>query len=280
MSIASRFLFSFIIGLMFNAFSSFEEGVEDLKEESATPVLRELVPAREYANFSTSFDRVVTIGRYCLTKREINLYFNPDQPDYKQTRSGFADLFDWMIIKSYVLFAEALRRNLNDFFELEDFRVRRQKPFPVVQNTKYSMIWNHLFHKKQITGKFTIGDFAENFCEIKEKIEHLKERFIQARTKKTLYIIAQKDRALCRETLVLLRDSLTAIRQGNTDFMLLTIFEEKPCESFENIVVREDPNLMTSWQERGCRSSWKEILDEFRFDESFKSQWRTGLPKI
>ena len=231
----------------------------------------------------TVFERVIGIGSNCLTKSQINGYFSPEFPP-RETKSGHADLFDWMRICDYHSFAAALRTGLTDFFELEDFTIHYEaygSPHLVdhksmLWNHKNNMIWRHLFDSaagQQLwsaarDGELTPAKLEEIFPQIKTKLNHLKEKFITAKDQKTLYVISHYE--VDGETppdlnaLKEVRDALTAIRGGDTHFTLLFLPHEQKFDGIENIVVREAKNLKSGW-DGGDSARWKEILDVFRF---------------
>ena len=74
----------------------------------AAPISPPSASVDGYANLDTVFERVIGLGRNCLTKAQINLFFNGAGKRWHETKSGKADLFDWMVIPDYDLFAQAL----------------------------------------------------------------------------------------------------------------------------------------------------------------------------
>ncbi len=231
----------------------------------------------------TPFERVIAIGSNCLTKGQINGYFAPELPP-RETKSGHADLFDWMRICDYYSFAAVLSKGLTDYFELEDFTIHYEtygSPHLVdhkamLWNHKNNMIWRHLFDSAagkalwsaERDGELTPAKLEEILPQIKTKLDHLKEKFITAKDKKTLYIISHYE--VDGETppdlnaLKEVRDALTAIRGGNTCFTLLFLPQEQKFDGVENIIVCEAKNLKSGW-DGGDSARWKEILDAFRF---------------
>ena len=231
----------------------------------------------------TVFERVIGIGSNCLTKSQINGYFAPGFPSRK-TKSGHADLFDWMRICDYYSFAAALHNGLTDFFELENFTIHYEtcgsaevaNHKSMLWNHKNNMIWRHLFDSAagkalwsaKRDGELTPAKLEEIFPQIKTKLNHLKEKFISAKDKKTLYVIshyevdgeAPPDLNALKEV----RDALAAIRGGDSRFTLLFLPHEQKFDGVENIIVREAKNLKSGWN-GGDSARWKEILDAFRF---------------
>lgn len=182
----------------------------------------------------TVFERVIGLGFWCATKGQINAYFCPELP-WMKTKKGHADLFDWLFINDYNKLSLALSNELNDFFELKDMSTHDSGFF----NKKYNMNWNHL------RNNFSAETYSPEtfFQQTKEKIDYLKEKFIDAKTNKTLYIISHPECGPNLETLIKVRDSLTKIREGNNQFRLLFVTNLKKYEGIENIIVREAKNL-------------------------------------
>ena len=180
----------------------------------------------EYANLDTVFQRVIGLGNMCMTKKQINQFFNPSASNDTNTKKGHADLFDWVAISDYNLFAQLLSNQLNDFFKSpDDFELTNTLSRWVnVIDKKYKMNWPHLLEHGDIWspekhGELTTEKFRTIYPQIKQKLDYLKEKFIQAKDKKTLYVFTVIRQDL--ETLVHLRNSLVEIRNGNKQFILL-----------------------------------------------------------
>ncbi len=222
-----------------------------------------------YASLDTEFERVIGLGHWCLTKGQINKHFAPEL-HLMATKKGHADLFDWLYIHDYFRFAIALEHRLEDFFERKDFYVKDGKS-RVIFNRKYNMCWNHLFSSHLMGGdtKGVNSDLTEQeldllFPSIKEKINYLKDKFISAKKNKTLYIISHPGKGPSLETLVRVRDSLLATREGDKNFCLLFMPNSQTYEGTENIIVREAKNLSTNWT-GADPIRWKQVLGEFKF---------------
>ena len=151
----------------------------------------------EYANLDTVFERVIGLGYWCETKGQINAYFQPEKP-WMETKKGHADIFDWLFINDYNCLSLSLNNHLEDFFEKYDFYIIPNNHDKAIVNRKYNMCWNHLFdgYTKTYTDFEGRGDFLTEQCldsvfpKIKEKINYLKDKFIESKTNKTLYIIS------------------------------------------------------------------------------------------
>ena len=236
-----------------------------------SPEVAERASSTEYATLDTVFERVIGLGNMCMTKKQINQFFNPSSSDDRNTKKGHADLFDWVAISDYKLFAQLLSNQLNDFFKSpDDFELKNTLSRGVnIIDAKYKMYWPHLLEHGDIWspekhGELTTEKFRTIYPQIKQKLDYLKEKFIQAKDKKTLYVFTVIRQDL--ETLVHLRNSLVEIRNGNKQFILLCIPHKQTFESFENIFVREAQHLdrVALW-ERGDPVRWGEILSEFKF---------------
>ena len=229
----------------------------------------------EYATLDTVYGRVITLGSFCLTKGQINAYFEPTSP-WMKTKKGHADLFDWLWIPDYRKFAQALENHLEDFFERKDFDIiiSTQTPNIEIGNRKYEMFWNHLFEtytgtyneRNRTIDKLTEEILDREFPSIYEKINYLKKKFIGAKQHSTLYIITGKIGGveLDLDTLLQVRNALTTIRDGNKHFCLLYVSENPLCENTENIIVRTAKSLGPRWNQADP-VRWREILDEFKF---------------
>ncbi len=229
------------------------------------------------------FERVIGIGSNCLTKAQINQYFVPGSPN-RETKKGQADLFDWMRVCDYYSFARSLSNGLSDFFEIEDFTSHYEtygSPKVVDHKTmfwnhKHNTIWRHLFDSEESQklwsavrdGEMTPEKLKEVFTPIRGKLDYLKKKFIAAKDKKTLYIISHYEmdgeNPPDLGAITCVRDALVQIREGDGQFVLLFLPQEKKFDSFENIIVREAKNLKSGW-DGGDSARWKQILDEFKF---------------
>lgn len=251
-----------------------EIGTDQIAMQTAdfTEIPKEIT-SHAYATQDTIFERVITLGHICTTKSQVNVYFNPG-PDSRQTKKGHGDLFDWMFIYDYGRLADALSSNLEDIFERNDFIKTRFIENKAVFNQKYNMQWNHLFDKRMCAYSehstrnwneyVSLEYFHEHFEEVKSKIEYLRERFISAKTQKTLYIISHPQNGPNLETLIQVRDALTHIREGNRNFCLLFVPNIQTYDGAENIIIRPAKKLREGW-DGGNPARWREILGEFHF---------------
>ena len=235
-----------------------------------SPEVAERASSTEYATLDTVFERIITLGSDCLPKGQINKFFVPERK-FNDTKKGHGDLFDWMLMENYNLLAEALENNLTDFFEREDLSITTFYPV----STKYEMHWLHMFHEANERAgwisrmphdkKSQVDFLDQEFPKVKEKMNYLRDKFISAKDKKTLYVIHEKKNLIERETLSHLRDSLKSIRQENKDFAILFVTTRERFSSFDNILVRESTKVMPGGWDHGDPVRWREILDEFKF---------------
>ncbi len=224
----------------------------------------------EYANLDTVFERVITLGQDCVSKGHINAFFNPEQTDARLTKKGHADLFDWMQIQDYNLFAKAIESKLSDFFDRDDLEI---KPAYVVTlyNNKYKMRWWHLFDGAYIKNSFkdisvlTEEKLNDLFPLIKRKIDYLKNKFLEAKYKKTLYVISTPNVGFDLKTILDLRDSIEKSRDNDKNFFILFVPQIKTFESTENILVRTSDQYLQLWHQGSDQLRWNEILSEFKF---------------
>jgi hypothetical protein len=196
----------------------------------------------EYHNYHIShpIEKLISLGNWCSTKANINLFLNPNM-DWKKTIEENGDLFDWMCMGDYEYLIYALNNNLQDIFCKDDIvildNVLTDEGKPVlinaVYNTKYKMIWPHLFDN---LSDFSLGEDINKLNDlvtmkkIYSKFEYLTNKFISANEKNVLYIITFDDHIFVpeiirplkpsKETIISLRDALTKIR-GNANFILL-----------------------------------------------------------
>ena len=217
-----------------------------------------------------NFIRIIGLGSACTTKVQINLYFNPGSNPI-QTKANKADVFDWLHINDYNLFADAINQ---DFFKLEDFSTNTVlNTEAAIINTKYNMLWNHIFKGMKPPTPMTDLFLKKNFNELKNKINYLTEKFYSAREVKTLYIISDVDydplnlkKRPTFEDLVKLRNSLIENRENN-NFILLYIGINTNFENFENIVIYKDVFPHGSIFNTEINPNWKKALDQFEFSE-------------
>ena len=235
-----------------------------------SPEVAERASSTEYATLDTVFERVIGLGRNCLTKGQINLFFNPQNSQF-QTKSGKADLFDWMEIFDYDLFLKALSNKFENFFKKEDFAINGSSHYEL-RDLKHGIRWVHILEKylestpkeHKCDPEYLLSVFYENFDQEKAKIDYLVPRFINAKSKKTLYVISYSP-ILPHETLINIRNALIDIRDGDTQFALLFVSENQGQENFENIIMREASNVNSGWEVKPDPVRWGEILSEFKF---------------
>ncbi|MBA4249103.1 MAG: hypothetical protein C0432_00055 [Candidatus Puniceispirillum sp.] len=250
-----------------------EGTLEDLTISNSKSLTSDICPCdhlSEYATMDTVFERIIGLGSDCVTKGQINLYFCPTE-DWKATKKGHADLLDWLIIKDYSLLADAFLNNLTDFFEHEDFQPEIVCGWKTLINTRYDMHWNHLFNSehegywvKNIEGEFSKESIDLIFPEIRRKIDYLKDKFLQAKDKLTLYVIHDKYYKFSKDVLLKLCSSITNLRSGNKNFALLLVMKKKTIDNFQNIFIFESNKVAPGW-DGGDSARWKEILDQFKF---------------
>lgn len=227
-----------------------------------------LEPIYGYAKSDIVFERVITLGQNCIPKGHVNAFFNPSQIDSRKTKKGQADLFDWMTIDDYDLFAKTALNKLDDFFEQQDFKIVHTW-CELLVNKKYNMGWWHLFHSEfeglnEDFTNVTEEKLNKVFPLIKGKINYLKEKFISAKDKKTLYIISTAGSGPCKSTITNIRNALTVARDNNKEFAILFVPQVQTYTSFENIIVRESKQFLQLWH-GGNQIRWNEILSEFKF---------------
>ena len=217
----------------------------------------------QYATIQTEYSRIITLGSWCQTKGQINNYFSPNTP-ITQTKKGHADLFDWLFISDYSKLADALHKNLEDFFEFEDFKWKI-KPYASNINIKYHVHWNHLWSDHNaFEMPLSLGEIEEIFPQIKLKIDYLRQKFIDAKQYPTLYVVSHSESGPSKTDIEKLRNSITQIRDGKTDFSILFISKNPTFESFDNIYVRQSTPISCCWTQADS-VRWKQILDEFKF---------------
>jgi hypothetical protein len=113
-------------------------------------------------SISPSIEKIISLGNWCSTKANINLFLNPDK-DWKNTIEGNADIFDWMCMGDYDYLIEALNNNLQDIFCKEDLVILdnvltedgQAVLINAIYNLKYKMIWPHLFDN---LSDFSLGE--------------------------------------------------------------------------------------------------------------------------
>lgn len=229
-----------------------------------------------YATLDTIYERVIGLGRNCLTKAQINLYFDrliEDQSKWEKVKPGQADIFDWMEITNYDLFAQALSNKLENFFEKDDFAVTEPSHYEL-RNLRYEMRWVYILSKylkeiaedKKNDPESLLETFLCHYEDEKTKINYLKEKFIRAKAKKTLYIISCVPMPSL-ETLIKVRDGLTIIRDEDKQFSLLVVSNDNDQETqnFENIIIRKASNVNASWKVEPDPLCWESIFSELKF---------------
>ena len=227
---------------------------------------------------SKEIERVITLGAGCSTKGAVNAYFCPDI-SISQTKKGHADLFDWTLIRDYPLLCSALTNKLSDFFEWKDF------DWNLFLNKKYNVRWAHLFHNSFNSEyyqfevgldkywpnkddlKLKITRIKKYFPEIRSKIEHLKKKFLNANSQRTLYIVFESHKGygiLNKVELLNLSIALEQFRE-NDNFVLLYLSNEKRFDSvLEKNIISIEGYIGKSWDSFN-REQWHEILSHFRF---------------
>ncbi len=93
-----------------------------------------------------TFERVISLGQKCLSKKQINEYFNPGENPLK-SKSGKGDIFDWTIINDYTLLAECIENEFLGFFDKENLELKNYQAGDIL-NTRYNINIGHLFESK------------------------------------------------------------------------------------------------------------------------------------
>ncbi|MDP3371567.1 MAG: hypothetical protein Q8S21_01530 [Candidatus Paracaedibacteraceae bacterium] len=197
-----------------------------------------------------------------MTKGSINFYFTDRRWPSKE---GTSDLFDWLVIDHYDLFAKALVNKLDDFFEKKDFIDANGIFTPT--NQKYMMHWVHMLESeisKDFENDKKLEVFNNFFERDKSKMQYLKEKFINSKNKKTVYIFNEANFCVNMDAPIKIRNALNVVRDGNKDFILLWVTICKKFDDLENILVREDPGILDLWADKKS-VGFCQILDEFKF---------------
>ncbi len=224
-----------------------------------------------YGTLDTVYERVIGLGKNCLTKAQINLFFNP-QGDHFSTKPGQADLLDWVSIEDYSLLIESLEKGFDNFFQKESFKVTIPSHFHLT-DTNCGVRWVHLLsnyiqsvpENSKNDPNFLLQTFQEKaYDQEKSKIDYLKKKFINAKNKNTIYILS-KEPALPWETVLKLRNALTILREGNKNFMMLLVSQQKIYDDFENIIVRHTSNVNETYLVEPDQAAWSSIFKEFKF---------------
>lgn len=233
-----------------------------------------------------TINRVISLGNWCSTKATINLYLNPRQK-WSKTPKGHADLFDWMLIGDYDYLATAITNNLDELFEKKDL-IKMDNIFTPtgeivivngIYNAKHKMIWPHLFDS--LSG-FDLNSSREAlfdgndeiFQTVKSKINYLREKFISAHDKRTLYVITYDDHIDIPEivrpqkpsfdTIVKIRNALRHMRK-NDNFILLFITANQITFMHENIIATNNENTKCFFDNVISEDSQR-IFGEFSYD--------------
>jgi hypothetical protein len=216
---------------------------------------------------------VVSIGGCCLTKREINRYFAPGV-NYIETKSGHGHFFDWTGIFDYKMLASIIRTKLSGVFDIENLEIAPRysvggHPYPVIINTVYRLRWKHLLEAKEYGTKYSCYDlkkkeFANLYPKLKTKMDYLTKKFIDLKSKQTLYVLANIYAPFTQDALVELRDALIECRDGDRRFSMLVMTDTPNIESFDNVIVREAKNIEQKWNGSNP-DQWRLVLNEFSF---------------
>ena len=209
-----------------------------------------------------------------MTKIQINLYFNPSN-NPKNTKEDKGELFDWVYINDYNLFADAINNQLTDLFSFSNLSINTPLPMSEcgILNTKYNILWNHLFNN--VSGKILTQHFIlSKYISIFDKISYLKNKFVNANQYRTLYIISDVDYDPIGfkikpsfEDLIKVRDALRFFRK-NDNFILLYIGIDTTFNDFENIKIEKDTYPHGSIFNAIINENWKRILDQFTFSKN------------
>ena len=217
------------------------------------------------------YNRVIPIGLNCATKGHINAFFKKDLSNAQQTLPGQAELFDWVQIHDYLSLIECFNNNFENFFERSDMQLNY-----VAQNELYNkknkIRYPHLFHSaydgiKQ-SDEFNDAFVDKMFPEIKNKIEYLKNKFINAKNFQTLYVISCKNHGMNLDTMTKLRNSIIKIRKGDIRFNILFVPQRKTFSEIDHVIIRECKIHNQLWHNSDHQVYWEKILSEFNFDNS------------
>lgn len=250
---------------------AFDTPLESSSGNTPLPDSKALSTVKGYADLDTPFERVIGLGKNCLTKAQINLLFNPSSYHFT-TKKGQADLFDWLSIENYDLFSRALENKLKHFFERDDFIITNNSHYNLIDK-ECGIRWVHLLAgyltqnvapELREDPNFLLNLFRVNYEKEKEKIDHLKTKFLKAKDKKTLYIISRNP-PLPKESIIKVRDALAVVRDGNQDFILLLVTQNPGYSDFENIIIREAKNVMPHSHVEPNVSYWAEVFKGMKF---------------
>ena len=241
---------------------------------------------------STTIKRVISLGNWCSTKANINLYFHPENV-WSKSAPGMGDIFDWMCMVDYNYLVSLLQNNLDDIFEKKDLIITdnvftdtgRAVLVNAIYNSKHRMIWPHLFDSLSELNLNTNTNIqcihdpnSEVLKTIQSKFDYLKTKFLSAKEKNTLYIITYDEhehipqiirpQKPSMETILNVRNALSQMR-GNNNFFLLVIMKDFSFTVFENIIFscNEDSN---SFYNNETSTNIKSVFSKFKFDLSNK----------
>jgi len=234
-----------------------------------------------------SYQKITGLGNWCTTKGNINLYFNKES-NWRHTKKGHGDLFDWMFMLDYSKLVKALENNLEDILDIKNIEIlTAPHDLNSLYDSKYSMIWNHLFDLYGVSTRFNVNrdNLKEVLLEVKSKINYLKNKFISLKEYKTLYVISFDEHTWWKyphhaiepslEVLVEVRNALSKLR-GNSNFTLLYMTSSSSSSSsssikyndFENIIVRKNVDGHYLEQNNVIHENIKKIYNEFDFDKN------------
>lgn len=223
---------------------------------------------------SLPFERVISLGDHCVTKYQINFYFENKYPRCVSDYTGGSYIFDWVAVMSIKRLSDACFHKLNGVCDMN-------MSMEGGLHDCYDIFYPHLFYGHPIVADYwypagmnrlpvDINSFNKYYKDVQNKIEYKKNKFINNRHR-TLYVFyidgidSLKD--FSYENMKRLRDSLLFLR-GDSNFLLNVVSRHNfGYENSENLCfsIINAPHSDEYRPQLYLHPEWEKMFDRFAY---------------
>jgi hypothetical protein len=241
------------------------------------------------------FDRIVSLGGYCLTKYQINRHICRKYFGMKENSTNLAArlvelapkevlaringgncIYDWVVVEDYDKLTAEIASGL--FYNLSTAHLHeildKNNKIDQLRCLKSGVVWVHLFSRAN-----NLGDWVDQIPGLQSKVDRMIHNFKVLNEHKTAYIFTIDQTRASGDLPDRLYAALKKFRGVEApDFALvvgLSFRDEKP-EDRDGIFFRrvnlEDPDFL-EYPWLGNAASWDKIFDEFTLSEPVREEW-------
>lgn len=232
---------------------------------------------------SIPYERVITLGGNCVTKAQVNFYFEKRYPGKSKDYTGGGYLFDWCVPTDLLLFVTSIRNSFegvcDQSMKVINLPWNKAAVGPI---DNYKIIFSHLFANHPTLTHNNPFEPAENrklldqeefdlkFNDVFKKISYLKKKtFFNIASEKlnTLFVFSENQfvSGFDSNSIRLIRDAIYEKRRAYNFVLLIVFYSDYNFIDFENIIFRKiKPWSWPEWIQKGI-PQWEELLDQFHF---------------